>query len=147
MQKMINEMLKEISSSSTEKQKIDLLRKYDCQALREVLKYAYDENLSFFTSEVPQYKTDTNTPVGMSFNSLYNESRRFYILTKPEVEKNITKGKTTTLQRKNQILLQILENIHPEEAKVLESLVKRDFNKKYNLNKTVIKKAYPNIIL
>lgn len=140
-------MLKEISLKPTEKEKIELLRKYNCQALREVLKYACDENLAFFTTEVPKYIQDQKTPIGMSYNTLFNECRRLYIFTSEEVERKLTNGKSTNLNRKNQILSQMLENIHPEEAKVLECLIRRDFFKKYNINKTLVKKAIPNFAI
>lgn len=143
MQKMIHEILNEVATSTEKTKKIDLLRQHNCQALREVLRYGMSPQLKFFTQEVPKYRVD-NAPEGMSFNSLFNESRRFYILTQPEVERGIC-GKTTALKRKQEILVQILENIHPGEAQLMESIVRGDFAKKYGLTKKLIEEAIPYI--
>lgn len=143
MQKMIHEILDEVSASSDKNQKIQLLRQYNCQALREVLRYAMLPQLKFFTQDVPKYRMD-HAPEGMNFNSLFNEARRFYILTQPDVERGMC-GKTTTLKRKQEILVQILENIHPGESKLMESIIRGEFVKKYGLNKKLIEEAIPYI--
>jgi len=136
-------MFNEIESKSDRNEKIQLLRKYNCQALREVLRYALIPSLKFYTQTVPKYKMD-NAPEGMSFNSLYNESRRFYILTSPETEKALS-GKNTSLKRKQEILVQILENIHPGESALLESMIRGDFSKKYGMSKKLVEEALPQI--
>jgi hypothetical protein len=143
MQKMIHEILQNVGAEKDKDKKIQLLRQYNCQALREVVKYAFVPQLKFFTNEVPKYKID-NVPEGMSFNSLFNESRRFYILTSPATELALS-GKTTTIARKQQILLQILENIHPKEAEVVASMIVGDFSKKYGITKKIVEEAYPQI--
>ena len=140
---MIHEILDSISKQTDKNQKINIIRQNNTPALREIFKYAFTPQLKFFTDGVPNYKKD-NPPEGMSFNSLYNEYRRFYILTDPIIEQQIC-GKTTTPKRKNEILIQILENIHPNEADVLASMVRGDFAKKYNITKKLIEEALPNL--
>ena len=144
MQKMIHEILNDVSQEKDKDKKIQKLRQHNCQALREVLRYAFMPQLKFFTNEVPKYKVD-HAPEGMSFNSLYNESRRFYILTAPPTELKIS-GKTTTINRKQQILVQILENIHPGEADVIASMIVGDFSKKYSITKKLVEEAFPQIL-
>lgn len=141
---MIYEILEIVSKEKEKDKKIQLLRLYNCQALREVLRYSLIPQLKFFTNEVPKYKID-NVPEGMSFNSLFNESRRFYILTSPATELAMS-GKTTTINRKMQILQQILENIHPKEAEVLASMITGDFLKKYGITKKLVEEALPQIL-
>jgi len=141
---MIHEVLDEVSKQTDKNLKIQILRKNNTPALREVIRYVFSKNLKFFTNQVPKYKID-NVPEGMSFNSLFNETKRFYILTEQNTEFSMT-GKHTNLKRKMEILTQILENIHPREAEVLESMVRGDFDKKYNLNKKVAQEAFPGLI-
>jgi hypothetical protein len=87
---------------------------------------------------------DSKTPIGHSWNTLFNESKRFYIFTKPEIEFQLVQ-KTTTPKRKSEILVQMLENIHPDEAKIMECMITKDFTKRYNINKKLVEEAYPNM--
>jgi hypothetical protein len=143
MQKMIHEILDDVSKAADKQSKIQILRQYNTQALREVLRYGVMPQLKFFTDKSPKYRID-EAPEGMSFNTLFNECRRFYILTRPETEFALS-GKITTETRKNQILIQILENIHPREAELLCTIIEGTFAKKYGLNKKLIEEAIPNI--
>lgn len=140
---MIHEILEQVSQQTDKNAKINLIRQHSTPALREIFKYAFVPSLKFFTTTVPNYKQD-NPPEGMSFNTLFNEYRRFYILTDPLVERQIS-GKTTTEKRKREILTQILENIHPKEADILASMIRGDFNKQYNLTKKLIEEALPDL--
>ena len=141
---MIHEMMDEIGKAADKNQKIQLLRQYNCQTLREVLRYSLAPQLKFFTDKVPAYKADY-APEGMSFNSLFNESRRFYILTRPETEFAIS-GKVTAENRKLQILTQILENIHPKEADLLATMIDGTFCKKYGITKKLVEEALPQVL-
>lgn len=140
---MIHEVLQDISKQTDKIAKINLIRQNATPALREIFKYAYTPQLKFFTNNVPNYKKD-NPPEGMSFNTLFNEYRRFYILTEPLIERQIS-GKVTNDKRKMEILTQILENIHPKEADVLASMIQGNFNKQYNLTKKLIEEALPDL--
>ena len=142
--KMIYEVLNEIKNATDKNQKIVTLRLNNTQALREVLRYAFTPQLKFFTNQVPKYKPD-NPPEGMSFNSLFNECRRFYILTEEPVEFSLC-GKRTNANRKMEILTQILENIHPNEAEVLSRMVTGDFSKYYGITKKLVEEAFPGLL-
>lgn len=141
---MIHEVLLEVKNTKEKNTKIEILRKNFTPGLREVIKYAYSPNLKFFTNQVPKYKAD-HAPEGMNFNSLFNECKRFYILTEMQVEQTLS-GKITNIKRKNEILIQILENIHPKEAEVLSHMITGDFADFYGISKTLIKETFPNII-
>lgn len=142
--KMIHEVLDAVKNTTEKNEKINILRSNNTQALREVLRYCFLSHLKFFTNQIPKYKID-NAPEGLSFNSLFNESRRFYILTEESVEFAIS-GKKTNPIRKNQILIQILENIHPKEAEVLSHMIVGDFSKHYGITKKLVEEALPNIL-
>lgn len=137
-------MFEEIAAATDKNQKIQLLRQYNCQTLREVLRYSLLPQLKFFTEKAPPHKQDP-APEGMSFNSLFNESRRFYILTRPQTEFALS-GKVTSEARKQQILIQILENIHPKEAELLKTMIDGTFTKKYGITKKLIEEALPQVL-
>lgn len=143
-QKMIYEILDQVKNATDKNLKINTLRANNTQALREVLKYSFLPHLKFFTNQVPKYKPD-NPPEGMSFNSLFNECRRFYILTEEPVEFSLC-GKRTNANRKMEILTQILENIHPNEAEVLSRMVTGDFSKYYGITKKLVEEAFPGLL-
>lgn len=134
MQLYISEILDKASKAKTKDEKIKILRENATPALKEVIKYAFG-NIEFYTNSIPSYKID-DAPYGLSFSSLYSEYKRLYIFTKD----NQTKP-----ERKTQILLQILESIHPSEADLLYKIVTKTY--KPNLNKKIIEEAFPGLLV
>jgi len=142
---MIHEVLNMVAAQTDRNAKIQVLRQNSTPALREILKYAFVPQLKFVTTSVPAYKSDAKEPEGMSFNSLFNEYRRFYILTDPIIEFQMT-GKRTSVARKQQILAQILENIHPKESEIIVSMIRGEFSKRYGINKKLVEEAFPQLL-
>ena len=133
MQKLISEILKEVSEAKQKDEKIYLLRKHDCPALREVVRYAIGEP-EFYTNTLPQYKVDP-APHGLSFSTLFSEYKRLYIFLK---------GTKCTEKRKNELLAQMLESIHTSEADLLAKIITKQY--KPNLNKKVVNEAFPGLL-
>ena len=134
MTKLISEILKEASNAKTQQEKVDILRKNDSPALREVLKYLYHPGIKLYTNTPPAYKAD-HSPVGLSFSSLYNEYRTLYIFLEDSTVKK---------ERKDQLLIQKLESMHPSESELLY----QRFQDKLllRLNKKVINEAFAGLI-
>lgn len=123
MTKYLVEMLEEIAANS------DNIAKYkDNTALKMLLHYAFlPENKFVLPEGTPPFKPDA-APIGMSPGNLTQEMRRMYIFTK---------AKDLYPARREQLFIQLLESVHPSEAKLLIAvkdqtlldLYPMDFNK------------------
>jgi|APGre2960657404_1045060.scaffolds.fasta_scaffold27261_3 hypothetical protein len=133
MKLLISEILEKVNQAKTEQEKISILRVNYSPALEDVFKWTYDPNVFFFISEIPLYTPD-QAPDGLSFTSLYNEHKRFYLFHK---NYKISSDKKTIL------LIQMLEALGAKEAKILEYTIKKNIP---GLSYDLVNKAYPNFL-
>lgn len=117
MTKNIPEMLDEINKDTI------LLEKYrENAALKFIFQCAFIPEQKFELPEGdPPYKQDS-APIGMSPANLMMETKKFYVFTK---------AKQIPKVRKEQLFIQLLENVHPTEAKLLLAIKDQKLNKLY----------------
>lgn len=132
MRSLISEVFQEVSQASTEEQKVSLLRKHYSPAMEDVIQWAYNSNITLFTTEIPPYTPD-QSPDGLALTSLYSEHKRFYMFL------NDTRINS---DRKTILLIQMLEALSLNEAKILEGIIKRNIP---SVSKSLAEKAYPGI--
>ena len=132
MRSLISEVLEEVSQANTEEQKISILRKNYSPALEDVFQWAYNPNIQLFTNKIPPFTPDLS-PDGLSLTSLNSEHKRFNMFLK---ESRITE------ERKTILLIQMLEALGVNEAKVLEYIVTKNIP---SVSKELVEKAYPNL--
>lgn len=133
MRLLVSEVLSKVATAETEQKKINLLRENYSPALEDVLHWAYDPNIKFYTSKIPPYTPD-QSPTGLAMTSLYNEHKRFYLfLQNTRVDES----------RKNILLIQMLEALSAAEAKILESMIQRNIPE---VTKDLAMKAYPGLL-
>lgn len=103
--KFIPEILDEINKTPSK------IEEYKTNsALKIIFEYAFDPEKKFDLPEgEPPFKKDA-APIGMSPANLMMELRRFYIFTK---------AKELNKVRKETLFIQLLESLHPSEAKLL----------------------------
>lgn len=117
MRKFIPEILDEINADpkAIEKYRGDV-------PLRIIFEYAFlPEKKMCLPEGDPPFKPD-GAPIGMSPANLLMELRKLYVFT-PERELNQS--------RREALFIQLLENVHPSEAKVLLALKDQKLNKLY----------------
>lgn len=132
----IPEVLKKISKEAkTREDTIRLLRENSSMALKQVLRYAFFDNSKWYRNDLPPYTPD-QAPEGLTPASLFNEVRRFYIFKESY---NLPK------ERKDILLIQVLEGIHPDEAKLIKELISGTFAYGYGLNRQIVQEAFPDI--
>jgi hypothetical protein len=133
MQLLISEILTKVAEQKTPKDKANVLRAHSTTALQEVLRYAYDPKVTWYCEKAPSYTADPS-PEGLSYTTLMLEYRRFYLYTKenPVAEK-----------RKNELLTQLLESLHPTEAMVIEQMIAGEIP---GIDREVVDLAFPNLI-
>jgi hypothetical protein len=117
--KIIPEILEEISKCTIEEQIKTILLKNNSPALRMMFTYVFrpsDAKDDFFVKDLPVYKPDPG-PIGVNPNSLFVEMRRLYIFLNSKVLPN---------KKKMELLIAILESVHPSEAELLGKIFKHD---------------------
>lgn len=115
--KYIPEILDEVNKDTAQ------LGKYrDNAALKFIFQYAFIPEQKFDLPEgAPPYKEDPG-PLGMSPANFVMETKKLYIFTKARELNKV---------RKEHLFVQLLENIHPSEAKVLIAVKDQKLNKLY----------------
>ena len=127
------DIFRELDNASTEDQKIAILRSNSSPALFDLLRYGLSPTQVLYTDKVPTYTKD-EAPDGLAFSHLYAEMKRFYLLTKDY---------PISQERKEQILIQILESLGTE-APIMEQLVTRKFK---SLSRDTVETAFPGLII
>lgn len=114
--KYITEVLEEINSDPKviEQYKTDM-------ALKILFEYAFiPENKMDLPSGEPPYKPDA-APIGMSPANLRMEMKKLYVFKRADLKPI----------KREQLFIDLLENIHPEEAKLLIAVKDQKLSKLY----------------
>jgi hypothetical protein len=115
--KYLTEILEEVNKEPT------ALTKYrDNAALKFIFQHSFIPEQKFDLPEgSPPFKEDA-APLGMSPANLIMETKKLYIFTK---------AKELNKVRKEHLFIQLLENVHPSEAKLLIAVKDQKLNKLY----------------
>lgn len=115
--KYIPEILEEVNKDTS------TLAKYrENAALRFIFQHAFIAEQKFdLPAGNPPFKEDSG-PLGMSPANLMMETKKLYVFTK---------AKELQKARKEHLFIQLLENVHPSEAKVLLAVKDQKLNKLY----------------
>lgn len=100
-----------------------------------LLKYLLDKNVKFYRTECPKFTPDDSlreAPISI----LEQELKRFYIF-----DANYT---NCTVQRKDQLLVQILEMLNQEEAELVCNLLQRK-NPYKKITKNFVLEVFPEM--
>lgn len=138
--KNIYEILNDFKDAKTKKDRIDVLRKNDNWALRNVLQGAFDKRVNFSVTEIPQYKTE-EVPPGMSYNHMTYALSKAYLF----MNNNPRTPAGLNPQRRDQLLIQILESLEVPEAEVFANMLKKDLKVPY-LTEALINEAFPGLL-
>jgi hypothetical protein len=102
--KYITELLDEINKDTTV-----LVKNKSDNALKLIFSFSFRPEGKFLLPETdPPYKPDA-APIGMSPTNLMQELRRFYVFCRKDL----------TAVRREGLFIQLLETIHPDEAKLM----------------------------
>ena len=136
---LLSEILRKVSNAKTKKEKVDLLRKHNSNALRQVLIINFDESIESVMPEGDVPYTPNDAPIGTDHSRLEQEYRGLY---------RFFKGgdpRLTGLKRET-MFVQLLEGLHQDEAELIVLVKDGGLNKKYKrITKAVVSEAFPQI--
>ena len=133
-----HEILELVSAQRTKDKKIQILKEFANDALKAILIWNFDDSVvSMLPEGVVPYQ-ENEVPVGTDHTSLRREWKHLY---------NFVRGGNSSLSslRRETMFIQILEGLHPEEAKILCLVKDKQLQTKYKINKDIVAQAFPDI--
>ena len=134
----VHEVLDLVDSQRTKAKKIQILQEYSDDALKAILIWNFDPTaISIIPSGPVPYK-ENEVPVGTDHTSLRREWKNLY---------HFLKGGNDSLStmRRETMFIQMLEGLHPEEAKIICLVKDKDLESRYKITYDMVQQAYPDI--
>lgn len=131
MTKLLTEILAEINENPA------LLEKHRTNAaLRLLFEHAFDPAKKFILPEgEPPFKPDA-APIGMSPANLHMEMKKLYVFCRADL----------TSVRRETLFIQLLENVHPSEAKLMLAVKDQKLTKLFpKITHKVVSDIWENI--
>lgn len=138
--KNIYEVFDDFRKASTKAERLNVLKKNDNYALRNILMGAMHKSIKFTVEEIPTFRREP-VPAGMSYNNMTGALDRVYLFTEgnPRIPAGLTE------KRKSEILIQILESLEEKEADVFCGMLKKDLKIPY-LTEALVNEAFPGLL-
>ena len=133
---LMSEVLDKVAKAKTKKQKIELLRQHNTDALRMVLKSSFDPRIEWELPEGDVPYTVNEAPEGTEHNMLIHEARTLYHYIKGGNPK-------LTQNRRENMFIQLLEGLHKSEAEIVVAAKDKGLHRKYKgLSANVVREAF-----
>lgn len=132
----IYEVLHNVNMTKSKKEKVEILKKYESWALKDTIRCAYDKTLKFVLPEgKPPYTPNTENSAPSSIIRRYKDYS-FFIKGGA--------GKDLPDYKREQMFIDLLESVHPEEALILIKMKdKQPFD---GLTKEIVNAAFPGLV-
>lgn len=137
--RLYNEIFNEFELAKTRQEKIDVLKKHADHWFVTFLNYAFNPDIKFDFTEIPNYKPAVE-PAGLNWSTLHLELRKLYLFIPTHIK---YKGKLPDRKHTN-VLLEILQSVHADEAKLLVQVFQRKLKVK-GLTDKLVKEAFPDL--
>ena len=134
----VHEILELVDKQRTKTKKIEILKEYDDLALKAILIWNFDPTAISVIPEGPVPYKENEVPVGTDHTSLRREWKNLY---------HFVKGGNDRLSaiRRETMFIQMLEGLHPEEAKIICLVKDKNLESQYKITYDMVAQAYPDI--
>ena len=133
---LLSEVLKKVHNAKTKEKKVEILKQYDCEPLRMVLKSSFDPNIKWLLPEGEVPFRANESEEGTEHTVLRREARKLY---------RFIKGGDDSLQqiKRENMFIQMLEGLHISEAELLVNAKDKKLHQVYKgLSDNVVKEAF-----
>jgi len=133
---LMSEVLKKVNNAKDKPKKIAILQENASAPLKQILKGAFDPNITWDlpAGDPPFIKNEA--PIGTEHGLLRNEAKRLWHFVKGA-------DNQTTKTQKETMFIQMLEGLHQDEANLLLGMKNKTLNKMYKgLTESVVKEAF-----
>lgn len=137
MKLLISEILQKAHNAKTKAEKIKILQDHQSAALKSVLIINYDESVISMLPEGTPPFTPNEAPAGTEHTKLEHEARILHHFFKG--------GSNISGMKREQMFIQLLEGLHPDEAEVIIKAKDKELGKRYKVTKACVAEAFPSI--
>ena len=134
----IHEILELVGEQRTKAKRVEILKEYRDDSLTAILIWNFDERVKSAVPEGQVPYKENEVPVGTDHTSLRREWKNLY---------HFIKGGNDELSglRRETMFIQMLEGLHPEEAKIICLVKDKRLTERYKLTKEIVSAAFPDI--
>ena len=150
---LMSEVFQRVSNAKTKAAKVKILQEYKSPALTKLLLCNYAKSISFCFPQGKTPYTPTERPKGVDHQYLYTEHRLIEKFIKKTLGTAVffgcSGGPVPRIQqlKKENMWLQLLEGLHPEEAEVLDLIKDKKLSSRYKITKQNVIEAFPELKL
>ena len=140
MTKYISELFEEFEKLKSRKEKLAFLKgQFNNAMFKAVLQGTFDPNIQWHcTKEFPSYVPD-NSPLGLNPSSLLSEIPKCTVFAVGH-----PKGQGVKPERMLELLIQVLESMHPAESMIFEQMLKKKL-KVNGLTEKLVLEVFPDL--
>ena len=132
----VHEIFTKINNAKDKPAKIAILKQFDNQAMRQLLKAAFDPKIKFDLPEGNPPYIKNEAPAGTEHTSLASEAKKLYHFV-------VGGNNAINKLKKETMFIQMLEGLHQDEAALLLGMKNKSLNKMYKgLTESVVKEAF-----
>ena len=146
MEISLHELFTQIGKEKSINRKSAMLQEADSQGLQVFLRCVFDDSVTWLIPNTkPPYEPNDAPEWDLADMRLEQE----ILQVGRFIEVNgltPTQGQDLTKTRREQLFIQLLEGLHPTEASLLLSGVKKKLTQYKGLTKRVVQKAFPDLI-
>lgn len=133
---LLSEVLKKVHNAKTKDKKVEILKQYDCEPLRMVIKSSFDPNIEWLIPEGDVPFKENEAEEGTEHTVLRKEARKLYRFVKGGDD-------ATPRFKKENMFIQMLEGLHKSEAELLIAAKDKKLHQVYKgLSDNVVKEAF-----
>ena len=135
----LNEILDYVETQKTKAKKVQALQENRDDSLTAVLIWNFDDRVQSAIPEGQVPYKENEVPVGTDHTSLRREWKNLF---------HFIKGGNDELSslRRETMFIQMLEGLHPEEAKIICLVKDKNLAEKYKLTRELVAEAFPDIV-
>ncbi len=132
----VHEIFTKINNAKDKSQKSAVLKQFDNQAMRQLLKAAFDPKIKFDLPEGNPPYIKNEAPAGTEHTSLASEARKLYHFV-------VGGNNQITKLKKETMFIQMLEGLHADDAEVLMAIKNKNLNNVYKgLTAQMVKETF-----
>ena len=132
----VHEIFTKINNAKDKSGKIAILRQFDNQAMRQLLKAAFDPKIKFDLPEGNPPYIKNEAPAGTEHTSLASEAKKLYHFV-------VGGNNQINKLKKETMFIQMLEGLHEQDAEVLMAIKNKTLNNAYKgLTANLVKETF-----
>lgn len=136
----IYEIFEKFDACSTKQDRQNILRENATPHFLQFLQYAFDPKYEFYVKDFPENYIMPDTCPGIRYAGIESELKRAYLFLKGNATAD-----TLTNEKRNQLLVRMLESFEPKEAEYFIRMMQHNLKVKF-LTLPLIKETFPGLI-